>query len=192
MQDVSQAHKAPLSGNKRIAMLHILAQPQMRCFPNSSFPTRYALRRPRPRLFDIGTARFARKESRKPDGQWSMSDTAGLQSRKAAKPQNMRPHSRKQQTMNPTSRTQHATAAHVPYSAAARQPMALCRESNAATPPRFTAAQPTHDTSHAAQHRGNSRTLVILYSRFLLASWARTASPRFTASVTSIPVTIGK
>ena len=30
------------------------------------------------------------------------------------------------------------------------------------------------------------------YSRFLLASWARTASPRFTASVTSIPVTIGK
>ena len=48
MQDVSQAHEAPLSGNKRIAMLHILAQPQMRCSPNSSFPTRYALRRPRP------------------------------------------------------------------------------------------------------------------------------------------------
>ena len=125
-----------------------------------------------PAFIRYRTARFARKESRKPDGQWSMSDTAGLQSRKAAKPQNMRPHSRKQQTMNPTSRTQHATAAHIPYSAAARQPMALCRESNAATPPRFTAAQPTHDTSHAAQHRGNSRTLVILYSRFLLASWA--------------------
>ena len=33
MQDVSQAHEAPLSGNKRIAMLHILAQPQMRCSP---------------------------------------------------------------------------------------------------------------------------------------------------------------
>ena len=33
MQDVSQAHEAPLSGNKRIAMLHILAQPQTRCSP---------------------------------------------------------------------------------------------------------------------------------------------------------------
>ena len=56
-------------------------------------------------------------------------------------PQSMRSYSRKQQTVNPTSRTEHcATAAYGLNGAAMQQLMTLCRESNAKTPPRFRAA----------------------------------------------------
>lgn len=48
MQNIGQAHEAPLSGNKRIAMPSYYRSSKQGAPHNSSFPTRYALRRPRP------------------------------------------------------------------------------------------------------------------------------------------------
>ena len=130
MQDVSQAHEAPLSGNKRnaahtSAATNAMLSPTRRFRPDTPFAD----------LARIHSLCELSKSTKKIDidSQGCIGDTTGPQYSRASKP---KPQPRAASWQFPNAR----------YS----------------------------------------------YSRFLLAFWRALASPRFTASVTNIPVTIGK